>query len=165
MNLKAQAMSEALNIRIIEELREKAQAIYGGGISGGLEKEPYPSYQFIAYFPSGPTKVDTLLTGMQNLVSEIQKKGPSVEVLEKVKKQWLEQHREELTDNNAWAEALMSNKVDKENFSRFLNYENFVKKITPKDVQLVAQKLLSNKNKIVAIQMPEKKEEQEKKPF
>ncbi len=165
MNLKAQAMAEALNIRIIEELREKAQAIYGGGINGGLEKEPYPSYQFIAYFPSGPTKIDTLLTGMQILVSEIQKKGPSVEVLEKVKKQWLEQHREELTDNNAWAEALMSNKVDKENFSRFLNYENFVKKITPKDVQLVAQKLLTNKNKIVAIQMPEKKEEQGKKPF
>jgi len=32
-------------------------------------------------------------------------------------------------------------------------------------VQLVAQKLLTDKNKIVAIQMPEKKEEQGKKPF
>lgn len=163
MDLKAQALTEALNIRIIEELREKAQAIYGGGISGGLQKEPYPAYQFIAYFPSGPAKIDTLLKGMQDLVNEMQKKGPSVEVLSKVKKQWLEQHRESIKDNNAWASALMSNKIDKENFNRFLRYETFVNKITIKDVQLVAQKLLTNKNKIVAIQMPDK--EEPKKPF
>ena len=39
--LKANALTEVLNIRIIEELREKVQGIYGGGIYGGLEKVPY----------------------------------------------------------------------------------------------------------------------------
>lgn len=163
MDMKAQAMTEALNIRIIEELREKAQAIYGGGISGGLQKEPYPAYQMIAYLPTGPDKVDTLVKGLQTLIDEMQKKGPAEEVLSKVKKQWLEQHREQMKDNNAWAAALMGNKVDKEDFNRFIKYESFVNKLTVKDLQMAAQQFLNSKNKIVAMQMPEKKEE--KKPF
>lgn len=161
--LKADALTEAMNIRIIEELREKAQAIYGGGLQGGLQKEPYPSYQLLAFLPTGPAKVDTLVRGLQALIDEMQKKGPSTEVLDKVKKQWLEQHREDLKDNNVWASALMGNKVDKEDFNRFIKYETFVNKLTPKDVQVAAQTFLNSKNKIVAIQMPEKKEE--KKPF
>ncbi len=161
--LKADALTEAMNIRIIEELRERSQAIYGGGLQGGLQKEPYASYQLLAFLPTGPAKVDTVVKNLQLLIDEMQKKGPSAEVLAKVKKQWLEQHREQLKDNNEWVSALMGNKVDKEDFNRFIKFETFVNKLTPKDVQTAAQLFLSNKNKIVAIQMPEKQET--KKPF
>src|SRR6202022_1722673 len=47
LDLKAQALSEILNIRIIEELREKVQGIYGGGTFTSLEKIPYSNYRFV----------------------------------------------------------------------------------------------------------------------
>ncbi|MFM9910256.1 MAG: M16 family metallopeptidase [Chitinophagaceae bacterium] len=61
LDLKAQVLSEILNILIIEELREKVQGIYGGGTFAQLSKEPYSSYSFVLQLPCGPEKVDTLL--------------------------------------------------------------------------------------------------------
>ncbi len=49
LNLKAEAISEILNIRIDEELREKIKAIYGGGTQVQFEKIPYPHYEFFPY--------------------------------------------------------------------------------------------------------------------
>ena len=46
--LKADALKEVLNIKIIEDLREKLSAIYGGGIYGGLNKLPYNNYAVCA---------------------------------------------------------------------------------------------------------------------
>ncbi|MEO8713092.1 MAG: insulinase family protein, partial [Parafilimonas sp.] len=51
--LKAQALTEILNIKIIDDLREKLGAIYGGGIFGGLSKLPYNSYSFVLQLPCG----------------------------------------------------------------------------------------------------------------
>ena len=59
--LKAQALTEILNIKIIDDLREKLGAIYGGGIYGGLNKLPYNNYSFVLQLPCGPSNVDTLL--------------------------------------------------------------------------------------------------------
>ncbi len=61
LDMKADAVSEILNIRIIEELREKIQGIYGGGTQSQFEKFPYSHYTFSLYLPCGPQKVDTLL--------------------------------------------------------------------------------------------------------
>jgi zinc protease len=156
LELKTDALTEAMNIRIIEELREKVQGIYGGGIQGGLSKVPYASYNLTAVLPTGPEKVDTLIKALNTEIKKMQKNGPGQELLDKVKKQWLEAHREELKSNNAWAGALMASKVEGSNFDRFVNYEKYVNKLTPKDIQAVAQQLLSGKNMITAMQMPEK---------
>lgn len=156
LDLKASAMTEALNIRIIEEIREKRQAIYGGGMQGGLTKEPYSNYQFITFLPTGPEKIDTILTAMRDEIKSLQDKGPSKEVLDKVKKQWLESHREQIKDNNAWVSNLMATKLEKSNIDRFINYETYVNKLTPEDVRSAAKQLLTTASMITAVQMPEK---------
>jgi zinc protease len=156
LELKTDALTEAMNIRITEELREKLQAIYGGGIQGGLSKEPYANYQLVAVLPTGPEKVDTLTRALNAEIKKMQQNGPGKELLDKVKKQWLEAHRETMKDNNAWAGALLNAKVEGASLDRFINYEKYVNKLTPKDVQLAAQQLLSGKNMITAMQMPEK---------
>ena len=154
--LKAEAMTEALNIKIIEEIREKAQAIYGGGVYGGLEKYPYPNYTMMAQLPTGPEKVETVLTSLKGEIEKIQKNGPLPETLEKVKKQWLEKYRENLKDNDTWVNVLLDAKVEGSNTDRFINYENYVKAITVADVQKAAKVYLSPANMITAVQLPEK---------
>ena len=76
-------MSEILNIRIIEELREKVQGIYGGGTFAEVDKMPYANYSFILQLPCGPEKVDTLLKAVKKEFEEHGENGSSQSHLEK----------------------------------------------------------------------------------
>src|SRR6185437_13309033 len=99
LDLKAQAISEILNTRIIENLREKIQGIYGGGTQAQFEKIPYPHYTFFLQLPCGPEKVDTLLQAANAEIQTLIKNGPTKEDLDKVKKQWIEQHKIHIKEN------------------------------------------------------------------
>ena len=152
--LKASALTEVLNIRIIEELREKVQGIYGGGIFGGLNKAPYPSFQLVVQLPCGPEKVDTLLKAMQNEINAIIKNGPSEQNLNKVKQQWRESHKQEMKENGPWSSHLLAAKTEGKNIDRFIHFEQYMDKLTTKDVQEAARLLLNGKNHYTAILMP-----------
>ena len=138
LELKTQAMSEVLNIRIIEELREKIQGIYGGGTFASLEKVPYGNYNFVLQLPCGPEKVDTLVTTVKKEFEMLAKNGPSQDYLDKVKRQWLEQNKVQMKENNTWLDQLLAYKTQGGDPKRFLEYEKYVNALTPKDVQQAA---------------------------
>lgn len=155
MDLKTQALSEVLNIRIIEELREKVQGIYGGGTFSGLEKYPYTNYSFVLQLPCGPEKVDTLLKAVKKEFADIAAKGPDTSYLNKVKTQWTEQNKVKMKENGTWLDALLDIKFKGDDPDRFINAEKYINKLTPKDVQQAAKLILDGKNQFYAIQMPE----------
>jgi zinc protease len=154
LELKAQALSEVLNIRIIEELREKIQGIYGGGTSADVGRYPYPNYNFVVQLPCGPQKVDTLVKAIRKEFSDMVANGPDSTYLNKVKKQWTEQHKLSIKDNGIWVDKLLQYKLQGGNPDRFVHYEKYVKMLTPKDVQQAAKLMLAG-NEFLAIQMPE----------
>mgnify|MGYP001555083059 FL=1 len=156
MNLKAQAISEILNIRIIENLREKIQGIYTGGTQAEFEKVPYSHYSFFLQLPCGPEKVDTLLQASNAEIQNLVKNGPSKEDLEKVKKQWKELHKVHIKENDAWLAQLQSFYFPGDNPDYFINYEKYVDALTPKEIQDAAKIFLSPKNVIIGILRPEK---------
>jgi predicted Zn-dependent peptidase len=51
--------------------------------------------------------------------------------------------------------------VDGENADRFLNYEKYVKALTPAQIQATAKLLFNGKNVITAVLKPEAKKETE----
>ena len=155
LDLKAQAMSEILNIRIIEELREKVQGIYGGGTFASLEKIPYGNYTFVLQLPCGPEKVDTLLKAVRKEFELIAKKGPDKSYLDKVKKQWLEAHKTSIKENDTWLNELVSLKSQGGSADRFVNYEKYVNALTAQDIQQAAKIILEGKNQFFAVLMPE----------
>jgi len=156
LNLKAHAISEVLNIRIDEELREKLKAIYGGGTEVQFEKIPYPHYAFFLTLPTGPEKIDTLLKAANAEIENIIKNGPSKENLDKVKKQWEEQHKVDIKENSIWLSELQDFYFPGDNPDYFINYEKYVNALTPKDIQEAAKLLLSTNNVITGILRPEK---------
>ena len=155
LELKAQVLSEVLNIRIIEELREKVQGIYGGGTFSGVEKEPYGNYSFVLQLPCGPEKVDTLLKAVQKEFDLIIREGVAQSYLDKVKKQLSEQHKVTLKENAAWASVLLDAAVKKQDPAYFTDFEAKLNKLTVKDVQQIAQLMLGGKNQFMAVLMPE----------
>lgn len=157
VELKAQAMSEVLNIRIIEELREKIQGIYGGRTFAGMEKYPYSNYSFVVQLPCGPEKVDTLVKAIKKEFADLVQKGTDTSYLNKVKRQWIEQYKTSIKDNSTWLNQILQYKLVGGNPDRFIHYEKYVQALTPKDVQQAARLVLDGKNEFIAIQMPEGK--------
>jgi len=155
LELKVRAMSEVLNIRIIEELREKVQGIYGGGTFAELEKVPYANYSFVLQLPCGPEKVDTLLKAVNKEFDMLVKNGPDQTYLDKVKKQWIEQYKTNIKENNTWLNQILNYKLQGGNPKRFIDYEKNVALLTVKDVQQAAKLVLDGRNQFTAVLMPE----------
>jgi zinc protease len=156
LNLKAEAISEVLNIRIDEELREKIKAIYGGGTEVQFQKIPYPHYAFFLTLPTGPEKIDTLLKASNAEMESIIKNGPSKEDLDKVKKQWEEQHKVNMKENGVWLSELEDFYFPGSSPDYFINYDKYVNALTPKGIQEAAKLLLTTNNVITGILRPEK---------
>ncbi|MBL7735701.1 MAG: insulinase family protein [Chitinophagaceae bacterium] len=159
LELKISALEEVLNIRIIEELREKIQGIYGGGVSAKLEKVPYANYRFSLQLPCGPEKVDTLLKAALKEFEQMALHGPEQRYLDKVKQQWKEQYKTMRKENGAWLTELITSVFPGSDPKRFLEYEKYVDKLTVKDVQEAARIVLNGKNQLTAILMPEAAEQ------
>lgn len=155
--LQAQALTEILNIKVTEDLREKLGAIYGGGISGGLSKYPYNSYSFMMQLPCGPNNVDTLIKSANAEIEKIKTNGPTQTDLDKVKKQWLERYKVNIKENNFWLSRLQSIYIQGDDPQRIFDYEKNVNAITVDEIKNVAQKLFSNVNVLRAVLMPENK--------
>lgn len=156
-SMKADALSEVLNILIIEELREKVQGIYGGGTNASVSLLPYPNYTFVLQLPCGPEKADTLLTVAKREFKDMMTEGPAVSYVGKVKAQWLEQNKAAMKENGTWLSQLLEYKLQPGNPDRFINYAKYVNALTPKDVQDAAKIIFGGQNEFVAVLMPENK--------
>jgi zinc protease len=105
--LKLQAVTEVLNLRVIEKLREELGGMYSGGAFGSLSKFPYPNYSAGASIPCGPENVDKLIAATLGEIEKLKTQGPSETDLNKVKETWKQQYLVNLKDNSFWTRQLL----------------------------------------------------------
>lgn len=154
--LRADLLGEILNIKIIEELREKIGGIYSGGIYSIVSDEPYDNYSFALYLPCGPESVDTLIKASMIEIERIKREGPSIRDLEKVKLAKVEAYRESMKTNTFWSDYLLEIKCNGYDAKRFLDYESVVNAVTAEQIREAANLMLSGENTFKAILYPEK---------
>jgi zinc protease len=155
--LKIQALTEVLNIKLLENLREELSGIYGGGMFGGLSKYPYNGYSLGLSFPCGPENVDKLITAAMAELDKIKKSGPSVDDLNKVKETWLQQYDVNIKENAFWARQLIQSvELGTNPSAQIVSYPERIAKLTPKDIQTAANKYLDLKNMVQIVLYPEK---------
>jgi zinc protease len=154
--LRADLLGEILNIKIIEELREKIGGIYSGGIYANVSDEPYDNYSFVLYLPCGPESVDTLIKASMAEIDRIKREGPSIRDLEKVKLAKVEAYRESMKTNGYWGSYLGKIKCNGYDAKRFLEYESVLNAVTAEQIREIANQMLSGENTFKAILYPEK---------
>jgi zinc protease len=154
--LRLAALVEALNIKIIDVLREKLTLIYGGGISGGLLRAPYSHYRLQLSLPCAPENVDKVIAAAFGEIEKIQDNGPEATDLDKVKQNWLLAHRKALRENYFWSGTLQSSVLYGTDPAIVLDYEKRVTAITVKDMQAAARKYLLRDNYVQVVMLPEK---------
>lgn len=155
MGLRAQALAEIMNIKVIEELREKLGNIYSGGFRAQVEKEPYEHYSILMYLPCGPENVDKLMAAAQTEMNNLITKGPDPKDLEKVKMQMAEKHRTNLQENEYWAGKMENILFWGRDRKTVFDYDKWMNSITVADVQQTAKQLLDKNRRFTAILYPE----------
>jgi len=154
--LKLQALTEVLNIKIIESLREDMGGIYGGGMFGNLSKNPYNGYSVGVSLPCGPENVDKLIVAALAEIDKIKANGPTDEDLNKIKETWKQQYDVNIKDNNFWARQIIQSIELGSSATEVLSYEKRIAALTSKDVKDAANKYLDMKNYVQVVLNPEK---------
>ncbi len=152
--MKVQALAEVLNIKVIEDLREKMGGIYAGGFNGSVAKEPFERYSMVLQLPCGPENVEKLLSAADYEIDSLKTQGPDMKDLDKVKNQWKEKHTVSVKENGYWLGQMESVIFWGRDKDRVLNYETYVDRLTPVDLQETAKKVFSGNNKFTSILKP-----------
>ncbi|HKZ67174.1 MAG TPA: insulinase family protein [Chitinophagaceae bacterium] len=165
--MKLAALLEAINIKIIEKLREEMSGIYGGGLYGSIQKRPYVHYSISASIPCGPENVGKLTDSLLAIIKTIQEKGVEQKDLDKVKETWKKQYHVGLQSNDYWLNSLSNGWINRENPENILDYEEKVNALTVQDLQDAAKKFLPLDRVVKAVLYPEnvKVPEEPKKAF
>src|SRR5690606_37732167 len=79
------ALIQALQIKLIEEIREKSSGVYSIGAYAETEKFPYENYSITVRFPCAPENVDKLTEGVFAEIKKLMDNGPTETDLKKVK--------------------------------------------------------------------------------
>jgi len=153
--LQLAALLEALNIEIIEKLREEMSGMYGGGMNGAVLKRPYEHYSIQASIPCGPENVDKLTQALLDIIKNAQEKGIAQKDLDKVKETWKKQYHVNLQRNEYWLENLSSAFINEDNPENILDYERKIDAITVEDLQKIAKKYLTLDNMVKSVMYPE----------
>lgn len=141
-NLALNMIKEVISIKAIEIIREKMSGVYSPQIQLQLEKHPTSSYMLMAMFSCSPKMEKKITKALMNIISEIQKNGPSVEDLNKVKEQFLRERETELKTNEFWLHKLAQLSFNNDPISNVTTFEQRVKATTVEDLKIAAQKLI-----------------------
>ncbi len=153
--LKLNMLTEALNIKIIEKLREELSGIYGGGMSASLRRRPYGNYVIDVRFPCGPENVDKLSKALFAIIEDARNNGISQSDLDKVKETARKQNEDLMKENAHWLENLSYAFIENYDPAWIIGYDEKINAITTKDLQDAAKKYFNMQNYIKAVLNPE----------
>ena len=150
------SLTDVLNIKFIEELREAQGGVYGINATGTIERDPYSNYEITIAFPCAPEKVDTLVKSVFVEIQKIKDQGISAKDLNKIKKTQQAEYNENLLNNNYWLNTLFRSYYYDTDPDDILNFNKKIDKLSSKAIQAAARKYLNFSNYAQIVLKPEK---------
>ena len=149
------ALVQALNIKLTEEIREKMSGVYGISARATTAKYPYEHYSVNIGFPSAPENVDTITQAVYQEIKKLQADGPTPTDLQKVKETLRRSMETSLKENGYWLKTLERAYFTGEDPTDLLYYEEAIDKLTVEDLQAVAQRYFDFDNVVEVMLYPE----------
>jgi len=154
--LRLSALTEVMNLRIIDVLREKLGLIYGGGMEGSMTRLPYGHYTVGVTLPTGPDNVGKVIDTTFGEIARMRKQGPDQADLDKVKANWLQTWRKSLQENGYWLAVLQTSLTEGTDPATLLTLDKDVAALSVDDVRQAAQRYLDARNYVQVVLNPEK---------
>ena len=152
----AALLSDVINIKITDILREKMSAIYSGGMSISISKFPKETYMMRNNLPCAPENVVKVEAAFWEIVESMKKTGGiTPEDVEKVAETALQKYKVSIKTNEYWLSILSRATLFGFDPERILTYEARVKAVTPEKLMETANKYLNSANVYKALWLPE----------
>lgn len=153
---QVEALSEVLEIKLIEKLREEESGVYGVGVSGSTQKIPAKRYSFRIAFQCAPENVEKLVNRTLSEIQKIKDSGAEAVDIDKFKAETKRQTETQLRDNGFWLGYLQGQYQDGDDVKDVLKEDERMKKVTVESTKMAAKKYFAD-NFIKVIMLPEKK--------
>ena len=153
---QVEALSEVLEIKLIEKLREEESGVYGVGVSGVTQKIPAKRYNFRIAFQCAPENVEKLVNRTLAEIQKIKDSGAEAGDIDKFKIETKRQTEIQLRDNGFWLGYLQGQYQDGDDVKDVLKEDERMKKVTVESTKTAANKYFAD-NFIKVIMLPEKK--------
>ncbi len=141
-------MSEILQLRLLDEVREKQGGTYVP-FGSAYSSQALKGYGYIlAGVEPKPDQVDLFFTTLDEIVVELASAPVSKDLLERARKPVLYQHYASESTNAYWIGALQDIQSDPRNLERVRTVMDDYATITAEDVASVAKTFLDNKRRI-----------------
>ena len=154
--LALNAIAHALNIRLVERLREEEGGVYSPYVYANMSKQPYEQYSLAIGFSCAPNNIDKLLASTQDEVNKMVQNGIRDQDLLKFQQAERASYEKATNTNEFWVGSIEQTWKNGQALSLITDYPQRVSHIDPKAVQAVAKKYLSN-HRVTAILRPEGK--------
>ena len=158
-------LTQALDSRYLESIREEKGGSYGVSVSGSLSCIPFKSYSLQIGFDTNEEMADELREVVNKELQEMAEKGPRKEDIEKTREYLLKNWNTSLEQNGSWLSYI-------QNYVRYgtdflADYERTLQSITGEEVRAMMQRILEDGNRVEVVMrpepMPEKASEQDSK--
>ena len=155
-NFMLEQLNDVINNKVIDTIREKMSAIYGGGIGGSLQKYPREEFLIQSYFPCSPDNIEKVNKAFFDLVESTKVKNGITELdWQKVREPAIEQNKVNLKKNEYWLNILQNASLLDTDPERILTKEQRLKAIKVEQLVETARKFYSSPNVFKAEWLPE----------
>ncbi len=156
-NIQLDAVKAALEIKILERLREKESGVYSPNVGLSIEKYPNAHYYITISFSCATANVEKLIAASLDEISKIKSSGVSGDDISKFKSEELRQYELSLRDNGYWL-GYISNRIKYgDDLGQNKIYVQKVNAVTVESSKAAAQQYLNEDNYIRFVLLPEKK--------
>ena len=135
-NMTINVIDEALQIELLETIREKMSGVYSPMLQVDFNKYPKATYAMMIMFSCSPDNTGKLADACFNILREFKQNGPKAETLAKVKAQMIRSHETNFQKNSTWTNYILGKYYYEttEDFKDFNNYNDRVNAITNADI-------------------------------
>ncbi len=154
---KLEALSEILQIKLTERLREDEGGVYSPGAFVSYGKYPTARYSFTITFGCGPENVEKLIAASLDEIAKLRKNGPQAVDLEKFLAEERRSTEVQLKENGFWLGYLVNQYQNQEDPKMLLTYLESLKKLNTENLKQAANQYLIESNFIRLVLEPEKK--------
>jgi zinc protease len=154
-NIQLTAVSEILQFRIIDRLREKEGGTYSPSVRVSYNKYPSNRYAYTILFTCAPENVDKLIAATKEEINKIKTEGVTDLDITKFNTEESRQYELQLKDNGFWMDWLTRQYENGDNPELVLHYPELIKEVTTGSVKAAANLYLNERNFIKLLLIPE----------
>ncbi|MBB5437325.1 zinc protease [Pedobacter sp. AK017] len=155
-NVQLEALKAALEIKILERLREKESGVYSPRVGLSIKKYPKAHYYFTISFSCATANVEKLIGAALDEVKQIKDSGATADDISKFKSEEQRQIELSLRDNSYWLSYLTNRLKNGEALTQLLDAQQRINNVTVETTRATAQKYLNEDNYIRLVLLPQK---------